>query len=415
MAFQPVLKRKRTLDAVGLEAALDSEATPARTEPNADLARKLNQAFNVALPEAQLEATKDHSTSSHQLPWSWVVHTKLRVTSPSPFSWCSPANNAERPPDCSKLLSDMLVECTYHKHPAFHVAQAVDPPEFHAERGREWVTALLSVYRELCGGRCPYFYVLRDGAYSMLFLSGRGSHMPCKERCVLVAGATMALRRSLEEQGIEIDTFEPPGPCKDDEESVGAERLAAEREVHRRRNLLWLRGRSRAHLLVQWLLRSADVVPYNRGGGGVEQKGPTFNHHQTAPRPVAALPTLLAPVPFRHASTEALKLRNCGGSVQFVDSKETQMHDLEVEGAILPSALQSLMRALASTQAAGFHTSVLRHHPSTTSFGVVCPTVTNPEAASSTSELHPNATGRLMARVAHCQGTFTITFAPTLI
>eukprot|EP00667_Euglena_gracilis_P024134 EG_transcript_27580 len=218
MAFQPVVKRRKTVAAVGLAAALDSEATPVRSETDGgELAKKLSQAFNVALPEAQAEAAQDQVASSSHPPWSWAIHTKVRVTSASPFSWCSPAANLERSPECSQAFATLLAAGSYHKHPAFHVPHLVDPPEFHTERGRDWVAALLSVYRELCHGRCPYFYVLRDGGYSMLFLSGRGPQCPCKERCVLVAGATAALRRSLEERGIDIDVAEPPGPSSSDE------------------------------------------------------------------------------------------------------------------------------------------------------------------------------------------------------
>eukprot|EP00669_Euglena_mutabilis_P004762 TRINITY_DN16117_c0_g1_i1.p2 TRINITY_DN16117_c0_g1~~TRINITY_DN16117_c0_g1_i1.p2 ORF type:complete len:232 (+),score=48.76 TRINITY_DN16117_c0_g1_i1:307-1002(+) len=172
--------------------------------------------------------------------------------------------------------------------------------------------------------------------------------------------------------------------------------------------------------------RPPDVVPPARGRRPLQPTLPPDGDpppHAAAassshgPRPPPPLPVLLAPVPFRNATARTCEVRPMGSSVRFMDSLESPSHDLEVHGLLLPSAVHSLLTALADTQPLGYHVKVMGTHPATAHFAALTgpqwdPQVVRPDLATSSTSSAPRfRLPRPLTRLDHHDGTYTTTLS----
>lgn len=337
------------------------------------------------VPQPQCEAPKGNT----YIPIDWTLKTKLRIMSPTPFSWNGKfkaseqasgttaygrcLNIGEQPRTLDTTPNARFYKCCLvWQYPCvpglemFPRAQGklnassnnivamnqVTKDAFH----EDWCGSFRSLFHLLRVGQCPYFYACGN-SFTVLFRAA--GICGISEVQALLTPSTRGLREALKKEDIR---FTMPLKSKEKKHNLDPDEISA---IHDddddELNDTWLKsvgieeseirkiGFSQTKVKTG---RECDVDNSNESlvfVTGVEVQG-LFNFLincktiMTCVGPYSGIPpTLLAPVFFLGAGLRQLKVRE-----STVSNGAEKYHSLELTGPILPDMLRSLCSLMAS-------------------------------------------------------------------
>ncbi|KAI8520572.1 hypothetical protein Bbelb_003260 [Branchiostoma belcheri] len=354
---------------------------------------------------------------SRELPEDLSLKSRVRFTSPHPFSWCSRIKTTDEasgvcgfvrgqerhtladPESWASSFQQCVMTWIHPNLPWLRLfprivstSRKVDSkgppatiiPNIQEALLSDWTNSFRSVFQLLKAQMCPYFYVCGH-QFTVLFHGVQTGG--AKSLGALLTPTSRGLREALDNEGV---SFKMPLAARQTGQSGGSDpsrKLSTDGKQDDGASDACPEKSQRSKM------KSIDHFPESlvQVSGGDTQALFNFLINSkslvTQSGPLAGVPpTLLAPIAFEGATLRALKVKQ-GSIRQTIAGKLTQVNSLEVSGPLLPLHVQQLCSLFQHSQHGDF-SAVFSTHEATATFNRLKDTDSLVEEGNSTMKEH---------------------------